>query len=53
MEVEGKKLGAWKAQLDTFSFQAKYFYLKQGYEIFGTLKDFPKGHERYFMFKDL
>lgn len=53
METEGKKLGAWKARLDTFDFQARDFYLKKGYEICGTLKDFPKGHELYYFFKDL
>ena len=41
------------AYLDTFDFQALGFYQKQGYEIFGSLADFPKGHVRYFVQKDL
>jgi len=41
------------AHLDTFDFQAKDFYLKQGYSIFGTLENAPKGHCRYYMKKDL
>lgn len=53
MEIEGKKLGAWKAKLDTFSFQAKDFYLKKGYKIFGTLENFPQGHNHYFLYKDI
>lgn len=38
-------------KLDTFSFQALEFYQKQGYEIFGELKDFPKGHTQYYLCK--
>lgn len=41
------------AHLDTFDFQAKNFYLKQGYSIFGVLENTPKGHNRYYMKKDL
>ena len=39
--------------LDTFSFQARPFYEKQGYQVFGTLEDHPKGHSHYFMKKTL
>jgi GNAT superfamily N-acetyltransferase len=39
--------------LDTFSFQARPFYEKLGYKIFGTLEDHPKGHTHYFMRKGL
>ena len=41
------------AHLDTFDFQAKDFYLKHGYSIFGVLENAPKGHNRYFLKKDL
>lgn len=41
------------AHLDTFDFQAKDFYLKQGYAIFGTLENAPGGHSRYYMKKEL
>lgn len=41
------------AHLDTFDFQAKDFYLKQGYSIFGILENAPKGHSRYYMKKEL
>jgi len=37
--------------LDTFSFQARPFYEKLGYKVFGTLADHPKGHTQYFMKK--
>jgi ribosomal protein S18 acetylase RimI-like enzyme len=39
--------------LDTFDFQAKDFYIKHGYEVFGTLDECPKGHKRYYMKKNL
>lgn len=39
--------------LDTFDFQAKDFYIKQGYEVFGVLEDCPKNHCRYYMQKKL
>jgi len=41
------------AHLETFDFQAKDFYLKQEYSIFGTLENAPKGHCRYYMKKEL
>ena len=39
--------------LDTFDFQAKDFYIKHGYEVFGVLKDCPKEHCRYYLKKKL
>lgn len=39
--------------LDTFDFQAKNFYIKQGYEIFGILDNCPEGHKRYYMKKNI
>ena len=53
VESEAKKLGATLAHLDTFDFQAKDFYIKHGYEVFGILDDCPKGHKRYYMKKVL
>ena len=52
-EEEARQRGAEYAYLDTFSFQAPEFYKKQGYEVFGTLENFPPGHQRYFMTKAL
>ncbi|MGC6728099.1 hypothetical protein ACP0GO_26835, partial [Escherichia coli] len=34
--------------LDTYSFQARGFYEKLGYTVFGTIDDFPPGHQRFF-----
>lgn len=53
VEDEAKKLGATLAHLDTFDFQAKDFYIKHGYEVFGILDDCPKSHKRYYMKKVL
>lgn len=39
--------------LDTFDFQAKDFYIKLGYEVFGILDDCPEGHCRYYLKKRL
>lgn len=52
-EEEARRRGAQHAYLDTFSFQAPDFYQKNGYRVFGELADFPAGHTRYFMVKDL
>ena len=53
VEEEARGQGAYLAHLDTFDFQARGFYEKQGYRLFGTLKDVPKGHERYYLQKQL
>jgi GNAT superfamily N-acetyltransferase len=52
-EEEARRRGARNAYLDTFSFQALEFYERHGYHVFGTLEDFPTGHQRYFMTKQL
>jgi GNAT superfamily N-acetyltransferase len=53
VENEAMKMGVHLSHLDTFDFQAKDFYLKQGYEIFGVLDDCPKGHKRFYFKKVL
>lgn len=40
-------------RLDTFSFQAPDFYKKLGFEVFGELKDFPKGFTHYYLYKKI
>ncbi|PGZ97515.1 GNAT family N-acetyltransferase [Bacillus pseudomycoides] len=40
-------------KLDTFSFQAPEFYKKHGYEVYGVIEDFPKGHTHYYLQKRL
>jgi GNAT superfamily N-acetyltransferase len=43
-------VGVW---LDTFEFQARPFYEKLGYSVFGQIDDFPRGSCRYFLQKRL
>ena len=52
-EDEARQRGAKNAYLDTFSFQAPEFYKDHGYQVFGELQDFPTGHQRYFLTKEL
>lgn len=51
-EEEGRRRGCRAVWLDTFEFQARPFYEKLGYSLFGTL-DYPEGFKRYFMQKAL
>lgn len=53
VESEAKSKGAKLVHLDTFDFQAKRFYEKQGYTVFGKLDDCPENHCRYYMKKSL
>jgi GNAT superfamily N-acetyltransferase len=53
VEAEARAMGARLAHLDTFDFQAKDFYLKHGYEVYGALEDCPPGHKRYHLKKVL
>jgi len=46
--IERHCVGLW---LDTFSFQARPFYERLGYQVFGELNDYPRGHSRYFLQK--
>lgn len=39
--------------LDTFDFQARGFYEKHGFKVWGTLEGQPKGHKRFFLSKTL
>jgi len=45
--------GATAATLETHNPAALRFYQARGYAIFGTLADFPPGHSKYFLRKDL
>lgn len=53
VETEDKSMGANLLHLDTFDWQAKDFYLKHGYQVFGVLEDRPPGHKRYYLKKVL
>ncbi len=54
-EEEARRRGCAHVQLDTLSFQARPFYEKLGYRVYGELADHPagSGHTRYYLTKPL
>jgi GNAT superfamily N-acetyltransferase len=52
-EEEASRRGCRAAMVDTFSFQARGFYERLGYSVFGTLEDCPPGHSRFYMTRRL
>lgn len=50
-EDEALRRGCRGAYLDTFDFQARGFYERLGYTVFGQLEDTPPGHTRFFLKK--
>jgi len=53
LEMKMQSLGSTLIHLDTFDWQAKDFYEKRGYSIFGVLDDCPERHKRYYLRKTL
>lgn len=51
VETIAKENGCTLSHLSTFDFQAKDFYIKHGYEVFGVLENSPEGHCRYYLKK--
>ncbi len=52
-EAEAIRRGCHHAYVDTLEFQAPDFYRLLGYIVWGELEDFPLGHRRIFLRKDL
>jgi GNAT superfamily N-acetyltransferase len=52
MEDEGRARGCKRVYLDTFEFQARPFYEKFGYALFGEIA-YPAGFKRHFLQKAL
>lgn len=48
-ETEAVRRGCRGALVDTFSFQARPFYERLGYQVVGTVPDYPPGHTCYFL----
>jgi GNAT superfamily N-acetyltransferase len=53
LEAEAIRMGCTNAHLDTYSYEAKPFYEKAGYKVFGRLDDYPVGYCKYFLTKAL
>ena len=52
-EEEAGAQGRRGIPLSTFAFQARPFYEKYGYEVFGAMPDYPAGHAFYSLRKAL
>ena len=50
-ETESLRRNCHSAWVDTYSFQARAFYERLGYKLFGTLDSYPMGHKRFFLQK--
>ncbi len=52
-EIAARNNGCGFMHVDTMSFQARAFYEKLGFVLFGTLPGYPGGVERYYLHKPL
>jgi len=52
-EREARRRKCIGVYLDTYSFQARPFYERLGYRLFGTLPDCPPGSTKYYLYKRL
>lgn len=52
-ESHAQTRGCIGAYLDTFEYQARPFYEKLGYELFGSLEGYPPGFRQYHLAKRL
>ncbi len=52
-EAYAKSKGFQYIRTETLDFQAKAFYEKLGYKVFGELSEYPKGHITYCLVKTL
>jgi GNAT superfamily N-acetyltransferase len=52
-EDHARSHGCIGAYVDTFEYQARPFYEKLGYELFGTLEGYPPGYRQFHLVKQL
>ena len=53
VENAARAMGATNVKLDTLDFQARGFYEKCGYRVYGELTNYPEAHTQYLMTKRL
>ena len=52
-EQLARSRGCTDVSLDTFEYQARPFYEKRGYKLFGTLEGYPPGYRQFYLTKKL
>ena len=52
-EAQARAWGGVGVWLDTFSFQARGFYERHGFTLFGEIADYPAPHRRFYLSKRL
>lgn len=52
-EAYALEQGCAHATLETFSFQARPFHERRGYQVVGVVEGYPPGHAKYFLRKAL
>jgi GNAT superfamily N-acetyltransferase len=52
-ECVAREAGCRHARVDTFDFEARGFYEKHGYVVYGELHGFPGGHSQFHLRKSL
>jgi GNAT superfamily N-acetyltransferase len=52
-EEEAERRSCGQVLLDTHSFQAPHFYQRQGYVVIGAVDDYPPGHQKLYLRKQL
>ncbi len=53
LEAEAWQRGCRRSHLETFSYQARVFYQRHGYQAFANLPDYPPGHTKVYLRKTL
>ena len=52
-EAMAREAGCVAVRLDTYAFQARPFYERQGYRVYGELEGYPAGTRTYLLTKSL
>ena len=53
LEIEAKKQAIHKLFTDTYAFQVKGFYEKQGYKVIAVVPGYMLGHDKIYLKKEI